>query len=233
MKETIRAMKILLDTANLEKIESVLPYMPIDGVTTNPTILAKESQDVYETLTAMKRLMDGRMIHAQTTAYDCHGMLEQAKELTKFIGSNFYIKIPMNLQGMRAIEMCKAEGLNVTVTAIFTPMQALLAAKCGADFVAPYVDRLDNITSDGANVVGEIVQLLENYNYDTQVLAASFKNVQQVYNVASVRTHAVTVNAELCQKLIFHPFTDKSLEDFDMDWRIKFGDKQITDLIKK
>ena len=233
VKEKNGVMKILLDTANLDQISSVLPYMPIDGVTTNPTILSKESDDVYHTLSEMKRLMDGRMIHSQTTAYDCHGMLEQAKKLTDFIGPNFYIKIPMTLQGLRAVQMCKAEGLKVTVTAIFTPMQALLAAKCGADYVAPYVDRLDNITSDGVSVVGEIVRLLDNYCYDTQVLAASFKNVQQVYNVASQRAHTATVNAQLCEKLIFHPYTDKSLEDFDMDWRVKFGDKQITDFLEK
>lgn len=226
-------MKLLLDTADVGRIAQLMPFMPIDGVTTNPTILSKESDDPKATIDELKRLMNGKMIHAQTTAYDSHGMFEQAKALTEYIGSNFYIKIPMTMQGLAAIEKCKAEGLNVTVTAIFTPMQALLAAKLGADFVAPYVDRLDNITSDGASVVGEIVNILENYCYDTEVLAASFKNVQQVYNVASVGTHAVTVNADLCQKLIFHPFTDKSIEDFDFDWRVKYGDKQITDFFKK
>lgn len=226
-------MKILLDTANLEKIESVLPYIPVDGITTNPSILAKEAKDVKATLLKMRELIgEERMLHAQTTAQDAKGMVEQAKALTKSLGRNFYIKIPVGLEGLRAVEACKALGLHVTVTAIFTPMQALLAAKAGADFVAPYVDRLDNITSDGVHTVSTIVALLEQFHYPTQVLAASFKNVQQVMEVALAGAHSVTINADLCKKLLFHPYTDKSIADFATDWSNAFGEKQLDALMR-
>ena len=226
-------MQILLDTANLAQIKGVLPYFPIDGVTTNPSILAREAENVKDTLLEIRKLLGpDRMIFAQATAHDSAGILKQAKELSDFIGPNFYCKIPITVQGLRAVEMCREAGLKTLVTAIFTPMQALLAAKAGADYVAPYVDRLDNITSDGAAVVGEIVRLYKNYGYATKVLAASFKNIQQVYNVAAVGTHGVTVSAQLCENLIFHPYTDRSLEDFDISWRSRFGDQGIGDLIK-
>jgi fructose-6-phosphate aldolase 2 len=222
-------MKILLDTANIETIEKILPYFPIDGFTTNPSILAKESCDVKDTLVKLRELAGkDRTVHAQVTAVHADEMLEQAKKLKDFIGDNFYAKIPITLEGLRAIPLCKAAGINCTVTAIFTPMQALTAGLAGADYVAPYVDRLDNITSHGVYVVKEIADLFKIYNLKTQVLAASFKNVQQIYEVASTGVHAVTINGELCMKLLFHPYTDKSLEDFASDWKHKFGDVEIT-----
>ena len=145
-------MKILLDTANISTIKEILPFFPIAGFTTNPSILARESADVKQTLEAMRDLADGkRMVHAQVTATTAEDILEQAKRLQDFMGPNFYAKIPITLQGMRAIPMCKAAGIHVTVTAIFTPMQALMAGMAGADYVAPYVDRLDNITSNGVS----------------------------------------------------------------------------------
>lgn len=180
-------MKILLDTANVNLIEEILPYFPIAGFTTNPSILAKESSDVKATLTRLRALADGKLdIHAQATAVMADEIVEQAKILSDFIGENFYVKVPITLQGMRAIPRIKAAGIHCTVTAIFTPMQALMAGLAGADYVAPYVDRLDNITSNGVSVVKEIVDLFYLHGLTTQVLAASFKNVQQVYNVASM-----------------------------------------------
>lgn len=226
-------MKILLDTANTTLIEEILPYFPISGFTTNPSILSKESNDVKQTLLKLRDLAEGkRSVHAQVTASLADDIVEQAKRLQDFIGPNFYAKIPITLQGMKAIPRCKAAGINVTVTAIFTPMQALMAAQAGADYVAPYVDRLDNITSNGVSVVKEIVDLYNLHKLDTHLLAASFKNVQQVYNVASMGAQAATISGDLCMKLLFHPYTDKSLEDFELDWRGKFGDVEVTDLIR-
>lgn len=226
-------MQILLDTANVSQIKSVLPYFPIDGVTTNPSILAREADDVNDTLREIRSLLGpDRMLFAQATAHDSAGIVAQAEKLTKELGPNFYTKIPVTMQGLRAVSMCRECGLKTLVTAIFTPMQALLAAKAGADYVAPYVDRLDNITSDGASVVGEIVKLYKEYGYETKVLAASFKNIQQVYNAASCGAHGVTLTASLCEKLIFHPYTDRSLEDFDIDWRSRFGENGIDQLLK-
>jgi len=226
-------MQILLDTANIASIEEVMPYFPISGFTTNPSILAKESNDVKKTLLKLIELADNRlMIHAQVTAVLAEDILEQAKEMKAFIGENFYAKIPMTIQGLKAVPMCRDAGVNCTVTAIFTPMQALMAGLAGANYVAPYVDRLDNITSNGVTVVKEIVDLFEIHKLDTKVLAASFKNVQQVFCVAAMGAQSVTVNTDLCLKLLFHPYTDKSLEDFDFDWRTRFGDVEVTDLLK-
>lgn len=227
-------MEILLDTANVDEIQRMLPTYPIAGVTTNPSILAKEcsADTLQDTMHRLKEIADmGKKIHVQVTAPDTEGMVHQSEELHKFFGDNFYAKIPICPQGMRAIRECKKKGINVTVTAIFTPTQALIAAMEGADYVAPYVDRLDNITSGGVSVVNEIVDILRLHKLDTKVLAASFKNVQQIFSVAASGAQSVTVNPDLCEKLLFHPYTDKSLEDFDIDWRHKYGQKEIIDFL--
>lgn len=225
-------MKILLDTADLQAIENVMKYFPVEGFTTNPSILAKESNDVKYTLDGMKRLAESKlMIHAQATAADTAGIVDQACRLREYIGDNFYVKIPITLQGLRAVPLCKEKDINCTMTAIFTPMQAMMAGKAGADYVAPYVDRLDNITSNGVDVVREIVELFRIHDISTQVLAASFKNIQQIYNVASMGAQAATISPDLCMKTLFHPYTDKSLEDFEIDWKGKFGGREIIDII--
>jgi len=225
-------MKIFLDTANIEEINALLQYYPISGITTNPSILAKECSDVKDTLAKLQKLSgDDKAIHIQTTALDAQQMFEQAKALKKAMGSNFYIKLPANEQGLKAVSLCKAVGIKTTVTAVFTPMQALTAALAGADYVAPYVDRLDNINANGVTVVKEILELLKVHNLKTQVLAASFKNLQQIYLVAALGVHAVTISPDLCKKLLFHPYTDKSLQDFCTDWENKFGKTHITDFV--
>jgi len=225
-------MKILLDTADIKVIKELLPYFPIDGFTTNPSILAKEGGDVRETLSLLREIAGPhKMMHVQATGTTAETILEEAKKLKAFCGDNFFVKIPIRLEGLRAISLCKKSGIHCTATAIFTPTQALLAGLAGADYVAPYVDRLDNITSNGVNVVKEIVDLLNIHNIGAQVLAASFKNVQQVYLVASTGAHAVTINGDLCRKLLFHPYTDKSLEDFTADWELKFGNAGITEFL--
>ncbi len=225
-------MKILLDTANVTKIKNMVNYFPIDGVTTNPSILAREAQDVKKTLLEIREVLGpDRELFAQATAHDSTEILAQAKAMTKLLGPQFYTKIPVTPQGIKAVQKCNEAGLKTLVTAIFTPMQALLAAKAGADYVAPYVDRLDNIVSDGASVVKEIIELYNLHGYKTKVLAASFKNIQQVYRAAAAGAHGVTMEAGLCEKLVFHPYTDRSLEDFDIDWRSRFAQKGIDELL--
>lgn len=225
-------MKILLDTANAEIIKEVLPFFPIAGITTNPSILAGSSNDVKDTVIKLCALASDKMsLHVQVTAEKAKDMVDQAKALKKLVGNSFYVKIPITQQGLQAIQMCKAAGINCTATAIFTPMQALMAALCGADFVAPYVNRLDNINCNGAGVVKQIIDLFDVHKLKTQVLAASFKNVQQVYEVAAAGAHAVTITPELCKELLFHPYTGKSLKDFNTDWVNKFGENEITDLL--
>lgn len=226
-------MKILLDTADVKTIEAILPFYPIAGVTTNPSILAKDSADVKATLLKIREVLGNeRELHIQTTATVAEEMLAQAKKMKATFGANFCIKIPINEQGLKAITLCRNAGINVTATAIFTPMQALMAAMAGASYVAPYVDRLDNIIANGVDVVAQISELFEIHNMETEILAASFKNVQQIYDVAANGAQAATINGELCKKLLFHPYTDKSLKDFESDWKKKFGAAEITDLLK-
>lgn len=224
-------MLYILDTANLDAIKHCNEYYPLAGVTTNPSIISKENADFWELVTGIRRIIgEEKMLHVQTTQKTAEGIVEEAKLLRERLGENFYIKIPIGEEGLKATMMLKKIGINVTVTAIFTPAQALLAAMAGADFVAPYANRLDNIIADGCAVVAEIVKQLEKYGLDCKVLAASFRNAEQVHKCASVGCHSVTVSADILRKVISHPMTDAAIADFDKDWSAVYGDKSIKDM---
>lgn len=226
-------MQYLLDTANVEEIRKTYESYPIDGVTTNPTIISKEKTD-YATLLRQIREIIGKdgMFHIQTTKIDTESIIKEAIALRDFINGNFYIKIPTIEPGIKAIRILKKMGFKVTATAIFTQQQALIAARAGADYVAPYVNRLDNISSDGVGVVADITNLIKNFNLETKVLAASFKNVEQVHRISLVGTHAVTIQPELLTSMIYHPLTDSAIIDFSRDWRGRYLKKYIVDLLK-
>lgn len=226
-------MQYLLDTANVEEIRKTYESYPIDGITTNPTIISKEKTD-FATLIRQIREIIGKdgMFHIQTTKIDTEGIINEAIALRDYINGNFYIKIPAIEPGIKAIRILKKMGLKITATAIFTQQQALIAAKAGADYVAPYVNRLDNISSDGVGVVADIVNLIKNFNLETKVLAASFKNVEQVHRISLVGTHAVTIQPELLTSMIYHPLTDSAIIDFARDWRGRYLKKYIVDLLK-
>lgn len=211
-------MLYLLDTADVESIEEIIKYYPISGVTTNPTIIAKRKKHVLETIKDIRNCIgEERMLHVQTLSETAEGMIKEAEIFRDTVGGKFYAKIPVNQEGLRAINTLKSKGFNVTATAIFTQQQALMASMAGADFVAPYVNRLDNISSSGIKVVEDIVQLMKNHNLDTKVLAASFKNVEQVHQVSLAGAHSVTINPELCNNLLYHPLTQESIIDFILD----------------
>ena len=226
-------MQILLDTANVNQIKSVLPYFPIDGVTTNPTIISRENCDFKKLITSIRDIIGpDKMLHIQTTATEADKIVEEAKSLRELLGENFYIKIPITEDGLKATMELKKLGIGVTVTAIFTQQQALMAAKAGADFVAPYINRLDNIVSDGVHVVEEIVQMFNRYDFKCKVLAASFKNSEQVHKVAMVGAQAVTISPDLFPHLIYHPLTMYAIDDFDKDWESVYGKSSVGELIK-
>lgn len=225
-------MMYILDTANIEKIKFCMEYFPIEGVTTNPTIISKEHTNFIELIKTINKIIDGKMFHIQTTCDKAEDILQEAQELKKIVGSNLYIKVPISTEGLKATMMLKDRGFNVTETAIFTQQQAMIAAKAGADFVAPYVNRLDNIVSDGVNVVSEIVDMFKLHNISCKVLAASFKTVEQVHKIGTVGGHAVTVNPEILEKLIYHPLTLYAIDDFKADWASVYGDKKIADMLK-
>ena len=159
-------------------------------------------------------------------------MIREAQALKELVGGNFYIKIPISAQGLKAMMQLKKMGINVTATAIFTQQQAMLAAMAGADFVAPYVNRLDNIVSDGVHVVEEIVKMFRAQNVNCKVLAASFKTVEQIHKIAVVGGDAVTINPELFDLLTYHPMTQYAIDDFNVDWESVYGKKSILDLLK-
>ncbi len=223
-------MLYILDTANLEAIRHCNEYYPLAGVTTNPSIISKEKADFWTLVTSIREIIgEEKMLHVQTIQKKAEGIVEEAKLLRERLGENFYIKIPISEEGLKATMMLKKMGINVTVTAIFTPAQALLAAMAGADFVAPYANRLDNIIADGCAVVAEIVKQFEQYGLKTKVLAASFRNAEQVHKCSSVGCHSVTVSADILRKVITHPMTDAAIADFDRDWSGVYGDKTIAD----
>ena len=191
-------MQYIIDTAQLDAIRRCAEFYPIDGVTTNPTIISREHTNFLHLIKEIRTIIGpDKMLHIQTTAEDCASIIEEGKLLHNMVGGDFYIKIPISPEGLKATMELKRIGIKVTMTAIFTQQQALIAAKAGADYVAPYVNRLDSIVSDGVHVVEEIVNLFKMHDFKTKVLAASFKNVEQVHKVAMVGGHAVTINPEL------------------------------------
>ena len=222
----------MVDSADLNGIRKCAEFFPIAGVTTNPTIISSAKTDFKKLLLDIREIIgEDKMLHVQATSSDAEDMVREAEMLRDLVGGDFYVKIPITEQGLKAIKMCKAEGIKVTTTAIFTQQQALMAARAGADFVAPYDNRMDNLLSDGVHVVEEIVQLFKLQNLDSKVLAASFKTCEQVHKVAMSGAHSVTINPELFSYLIYHPMTMYSLDAFDCDWAEVYGNKKVIDIL--
>lgn len=223
-------MQYILDTADLAAIKHCNEYYPLAGVTTNPSIIAKENCDFWKLVKEIRSIIgEEKMLHVQTTQKTAEKIVEEAKLLKKELKGNFFVKIPINEEGLKATMELKKLGIGVLMTAIFTPAQALIAAEAGASFVAPYVNRLDNIIGDGCAVVAEIVKQFKLYGTDCQVLAASFKNAEQVHKCASAGCHCVTVAADVLKSVISHPMTDAAIASFDKDWKAVYGEKTILD----
>ena len=223
-------MIYILDTANLSDIAHCNEFYPLAGVTTNPTIIAKEKTDFWPLLENIRKIIGPeKMLHVQTTEEKADAIVAEAMLIKERLGGNYYAKIPIGEEGLKATMMLKKIGIPVTVTAIFTPAQALLAAMAGASFVAPYANRLDNILGDGCAVVAETVELFKTYGSDCRVLAASFKNAEQVHKCEMAGCHSVTVSADILKTLLTHPMTDSAIQGFKKDWKRVYGDKTIKD----
>lgn len=222
-------MIYMIDTANIEEIKDAIEFYPLHGVTTNPTILAKEKKDPIALLKEIRTIIGTEtMIHAQVLSTSAEGMIQDAEYLKQNIGGNLYIKIPVTKEGIKAIKTLKAQGYNITATAIFTAQQGLMASIAGADYIAPYVNRIDNLSGDGVGVVGSLIDMIKKYNLSTKVLAASFKNVQQVHEISNLGGHSVTVSKEIFDKMLEHPMTDWSVNKFIEDWGKSFMRKSLT-----
>ena len=212
-------MIYIADTADLEQLRKLYDFFPLEGVTTNPTILKMSGLPLSKAIGEIAKLVDKGTIHVQVLSNTAEGMVKEAKKYKRYFdfGDNFYAKIPVSVEGYKAMKMLKDAGLNVTATAIFTQQQALVASRAGADYVAPYVSRLDNISSHGIEVVSDIVKNTKEFNLPTKVLAASFKTVDQIHRVSMAGAQSATISPELLFQLIKHPMTDISIAQFEED----------------
>ncbi|MBE6449681.1 MAG: fructose-6-phosphate aldolase [Alphaproteobacteria bacterium] len=217
-------MLYMLDSANIEEIRKACDVFPLAGVTTNPSIITREKKDFFSLLKEIRSVIGNKMMHVQVLGTTTEDMLKDAASIREKVDGSLFIKIPVSDAGYKAMQILKKDGFGITATAIYTPQQALIAANCGADFTAPYVNRIDNISGMGVNVVSMITDLFNLHGLSTRVLAASFKNVQQVHEVALAGTHSVTVGADILWKLARHPLTDMSVEQFTKDWNAQYGE---------
>ena len=221
-------MELILDTANIEDIKDLHTHLCLDGVTTKPSIISKEGTDFENIIKEIDEIVGkDTPIHAQVISKKFEDMMEEALYISK-LRENMYVKIPVTKEGLRAIKELKKQNIKITATAIFTAHQGFLAAKAGADYVAPYVNRIDNISGDGVNVVKDLVNIINSYNLNTKVVAASFKNAQQVLDLMKVGVHSATIPADICRTMMAHPLTDWSVDKFIEDWSNTFGEGTTT-----
>lgn len=211
-------MKFFIDTANLDEIREANEMGLIDGVTTNPSLIAKESGvDFKEHIAKICEMVNGD-VSAEVTAMDAEGMLEQGRELAK-IAPNVVIKCPLTLDGLKATRTFREEGTKVNVTLCFSPAQALLAAKAGATYISPFIGRLDDISQNGMQLIADIVQIYGNYGYATEVLAASIRHPMHIVESALVGADVATMPFKVIKQLVNHPLTDKGMDAFLADWK--------------
>jgi transaldolase len=209
-------MKLYLDTANVKEIQEGASLGLIDGVTTNPSLVAREGGSFKDMLLEICKMVDGP-ISAEVVGIESEGMIKEGRELAK-IHKNIVVKVPLIPEGLRATKKLSAEGIRVNVTLCFSPTQALLAAKAGAWCVSPFIGRLDDISSDGMELIRQIVTIYDNYDYKTQVLVASVRHPQHVVEAALAGGHICTMPYSVFQQLVKHPLTDIGLKKFLADW---------------
>ncbi|MCQ2549674.1 MAG: fructose-6-phosphate aldolase [Lachnospiraceae bacterium] len=217
-------MKLLIDDANFEKIKRLYEFYPIDGVTTNPSILAKSGRNPYEVLTQIRDFIGKDAdLHVQVISRKAEDMVVEGRKIAERLGKNTLIKIPTVEEGLKAMKALSAEGYRVTATAIYTPQQAFLAGKAGADYAAPYVNRIDNLGGDGVQTTMRIHDIYENNGMKTQLLAASFKNTQQVLELAEYGIGAATVGPDVIEGLMKNVTVDSAVEAFIADFEKLVG----------
>jgi len=210
-------MKFFLDTANLDEIRQAASFDILDGVTTNPTLAAKEKKPFRELILEICDIVKGGVVNAEVVSTDFEGMVREAHEVVSW-HRNVVAKIPMTPEGVRALSTLSRDGVRVNITLVFSPSQALIVAKAGAYFVSPFLGRLDDISQDGLALLGEILQIYRAYNFQTQVLAASLRHPLHVVAAAKMGAHIGTMPFKVFEQLFKHPLTDRGLEAFLKDW---------------
>lgn len=226
-------MKLLIDDANLDAIKAVAALFPIDGVTTNPTILCKAGENPKDRLIKIRDLIGpDKDLHCQVVASSKEEMKDQARKLVKLLGENTYIKIPSNGEGFKAIEELSEEGIKITATGIYSPLQGFLAAKAGAKYLAPYVNRIDNLGYDGLAVAMRIQNILEANNFEAEILAASFKNSNQVLELVERGVGALTLGSAVFDGLVNDRNVDFAIKTFEDDFgKILDDGKSFSDIL--
>lgn len=209
-------MKFFLDTANVNEIRQALEMGLVDGVTTNPSLLAKEKRDPQETIREVLSLVQGP-VSLEVLATDSQGMITEARRLAA-LGSNVVVKIPMTEDGMKAVRTLTGEGIRTNVTLVFQPVQALIAAKAGANYVSPFIGRLDDISTRGMNIIEDIIAIYTNYGFDTEIIVASVRNPMHVLEAALLGADIATIPFGVIKQLVNHPLTDLGIERFLKDY---------------
>lgn len=210
-------MKFFIDTADVEEIRNAYALGLVDGVTTNPSLIAKSGRDFREVIEEITSIVDGP-ISAEVIAQDAEGMIREGQELAKINPRNIVIKVPMTEEGLKATRVFASEGIKTNVTLVFSPLQALLAAKAGASYVSPFVGRLDDIGHDGMEGVEQIRTIFENYGYTTEIIVASVRSPMHVLSAGLIGADICTIPYSVISQLVKHPLTDAGLEKFLSDW---------------
>ncbi|MEW6409879.1 MAG: fructose-6-phosphate aldolase [Nitrospirota bacterium] len=210
-------MKFFIDTANVAEIREAWDISVIDGVTTNPSLISKENRDFRELINEICSIVDGP-ISVEAVSMDVDGLVSEARELSK-IHENIVVKIPMTKDGLKATKRLSSEGVKTNVTLVFSPSQALLAAKAGATYVSPFVGRLDDISHVGMDLVEQIITIFDNYDFDTEVIVASIRNPLHVVDAALMGADVATIPFSVIEQLIKHPLTDTGIKKFMDDWK--------------
>lgn len=226
-------MEFILDTVDLEEIRDGIDHMPIAGVTSNPSIVKKtRPEDFFEHMRKIREIIgQDRSLHIQVISLDADTIVEEAHRILKEIDEQVYIKVPVSYEGLKAIKMLKAEGVNVTATAVYDLMQAYFALAAGADYIAPYVNRIGNLGSDPMELIGHLQDRIEDDGYNCKIIAASFKGAEQIKNALNYGAEAVTAPYAILKQVFANPNIDKAVTDFNQDWYSVYGEgKGICDL---
>ncbi len=215
-------MQFFLDTGNVDEVKQALDWGILDGVTTNPTLIAKTGRPFMQVAKEIVKLVDGPA-SLETVSLDTEGMVKEGRMLAE-IGDNVVVKIPMTPQGMKAVQILESEGIPVNVTLVFSPAQALIAAKAGATFVSPFIGRIDDVSGEGMKLIREVKTIFDNYDIDTEIIVASVRHPMHVVEAALIGADICTMPFEVMKKLFNHPLTDRGIELFLKDWE-KVPDK--------
>lgn len=210
-------MKFFIDSANINEIKEAAALGVLDGVTTNPSLIAKEGKKFETILDEILKIVDGP-VSAEVISTDYEGILKEAHKLAE-IHKNIVVKVPLIKEGLKAVKTLTDEGINTNVTLCFSPTQALLAAKAGASYISPFVGRLDDISYNGMDLIGQILQIYNNYNFSTEVLVASIRHPYHIVEAAMMGADVATIPFNVIDKLFNHPLTDSGLDKFLSDWK--------------